>query len=152
MYMYIIQLTGNIVGYGLSLISLHKLFPFLLTSACADLKGNFFISIIDIIILSIFIVVYVKEPPINHEEVPQALTLWETFKNLLKEIKKRYMAANGSLSLGWAAWKPFILSQTGWMGREILEAIQVRRHTSTGFKSHFILSWYTLQSLLGHPC
>lgn len=122
--------VGNVLGYAVGSISnLYKLLPFTATIACdvycANLKTCFLIDIVFLAVVTISVVVSVKE--VQHQSQkelakgePEPMTpfskeVTSAFKNLTKPMWLLYLVT----ALNWVAWFPFILYDTDWMGLEV---------------------------------
>ncbi|XP_030550744.1 sucrose transport protein SUC1-like [Rhodamnia argentea] len=122
--------VGNVLGYAAGSISnIYKFLPFTATIACdvycANLKTCFLIDIVFLAVVTISVVVSVKEvqQPSQMELAkgePQPMTpfgneVTSAFKNLSKPMWLLYLVT----ALNWVAWFPFILYDTDWMGLEV---------------------------------
>lgn len=121
--------VGNILGYAAGSYSkLHKIFPFTETDACnvfcANLKSCFFFSILLLLSLSIFALIYVEDSPVtkpvvDDEDGHVQITCFGQIYTALRELKKPMWMLMIVTAINWIGWFPFFLFDTDWMGREV---------------------------------
>ncbi|CAI8593932.1 unnamed protein product [Vicia faba] len=134
--------VGSILGYAAgSLGKLHKIFPFTETVACnvfcQNLKSCFFFSILLLIFLASFALIYVKETPKTKLELndddKQVSCFGELF-HALKELKRPMWILMLVTAVNWIAWFPFFLFDTDWMGREVYGGAPGEKAYATGVR------------------
>ncbi|KAL6212934.1 hypothetical protein ACLB2K_018149 [Fragaria x ananassa] len=115
--------VGNVLGYAAgSLKNLHKVFPFTVTKACdmycANLKSCFFISIALLAILTVMVMVSVREKtmPSRDEKGEGGVRFIGEIIGAFKELKKPMWILLLVTCLNWIAWFGCLLFDTDWMG------------------------------------
>ncbi|KAL6216118.1 hypothetical protein ACLB2K_009345 [Fragaria x ananassa] len=119
--------VGNVLGYAAgSLKNLHKVFPFTVTKACdmycANLKSCFFISIALLAVLTVMVMVSVREktmPSRDDEKGEGGVRFVGEIIGAFKELKKPMWILLLVTCLNWIAWFGFLLFDTDWMGKEV---------------------------------
>lgn len=135
--------VGNILGYAAGSYSkLHKIFPFTETEACnvfcANLKSCFFFSILLLIILATFALIYVEDTPKKKPEVKDddetPVTCFGELFGAFKELKRPMWILMLVTAVNWIAWFPFFLFDTDWMGREVYGGVSGEKAYDTGVR------------------
>ncbi|RAL51483.1 hypothetical protein DM860_010985 [Cuscuta australis] len=132
-YFSLFMAAGNILGCATGSFSgWYKMFPFILSDACAvncaNLKTAFLLDIVFIAIATYISLSAVKEQPLDsycNEDSEQSSHhgqeepfLWELF-GTFKYFPGTIWVVLLVTTLTWIAWFPFTLYDTNWVGREI---------------------------------
>ncbi|XP_010535493.1 PREDICTED: sucrose transport protein SUC2-like [Tarenaya hassleriana] len=116
--------VGGVLGYAAGLYThLYKIFPFALTDSCdiycANLKSCLILAITILVATSVFTLWYVPDKATNTTTATtdgaRKLGIWRE----MKEVKRPMWMLLMVTFMNWAAWFPFMLYNTDWMGREI---------------------------------
>lgn len=140
--------VGNVLGYAAGSYSkLHRIFPFAETKACdvfcANLKTCFFFSIIILVGVSAFALIYVKDTPIestqtksqSESEDDKTDSCFGELVGAFNGLEKNMWMLMLVTSVNWVAWFPFFLFNTDWMGREVYGGESGEKSFDTGVRA-----------------